>query len=153
MKRRELIGRRAAEFSSRDTARGWVQTLSYTPRAFRLAAPESIHRVMAAKISDGRLPLRPRTLRTSAALNCLGSDERTARQLTRPRGPLLIALDAPPPLRPINDPRRASSSLSLLSIDSFKRMSLRKLISSVRACRCTCWNADAAPRDTFFRGM
>ncbi len=79
--------------------------------------------------------------------------EEEARQLTRPRGPLLIAFDAPLPLRPINDPRRASSSRSLLSIDSFRRMSLRRLISSVRAWRCTCWNADAAPRDTFLRGM
>jgi len=92
----------AAETSQRRSmsSRNLSYTLSYTPRALRLAAPASIHRVIAAKISDGRLPLSPRTLRTSDALNCLGSAERTARQLTRPRGPLLIEFAEPPLLFP-----------------------------------------------------
>src|SRR5215472_14620684 len=80
-------GARSARASSRKNS-GLMnhghQIRSYTPRSLRLTAPESIQRVMAAKISPERLLARPRKPRTSDALKRLGSFSSTTRQFIRP---------------------------------------------------------------------
>src|SRR5215469_18583471 len=116
--------------------------------------PPSIQRVIAAKISEGRFCFRPRTLRTSEALNCLGNCERTERQLMR------LPPDAPParapgilPERETRLLRRDSSSLSRLNSICFARISLRRLASSARACFWTCLKAELDSPLAFFLGI
>src|SRR5215469_1105013 len=121
------------------------------PRFLRLARPASIQRVIAAKISDGRLLLSPRTLRTSEALNCFGICFSTSRQFIRPRPPPPLAAAAlavcrailpPPPSRWL---RRASSCLRRRSSFSLARICPRRPPSTVRAWRCIRSKAEVTP--------
>src|SRR5579885_753990 len=110
---------------------------SYKPRALRLTIPASIQRVTAAKISEGRLSLSPRTPRTSEALNCLGNCSSTARQLIRPPALGAPSARAPRPAAdtlPVTTPSLDSSSLRRASSASLTRISLRNVASSARAC-------------------
>ena len=87
-------------------------TRTYAPRAFFFTEPASIHRVIAANSSDDRLSLRPRTWRTSDALNSFGNCANTPPQLIRFETPRDTGLrTVPPPARSVASADRLDSSL------------------------------------------
>lgn len=102
----------------------------------RFTVPASIQRVIAAKISDDRLSLRPRTPRTADALNCFGNSAKTLFQLIR------LARFLEPPERdrvvPEREPAARATRLDSCRFNprssvSFDRTSCRMRLNSRRA--------------------
>src|SRR5579885_740672 len=125
---------------------GVQEARSYTPRSLRLTRPESIQRVIAAKISPERLSPTPRTERTSEAVKRLGNCSSTARQSVRPpvAGPPFFA--AAVPASPLIAANCCSCLRSSFNSDSALRISLRSRLSAVIACLRTVSKAEVSRR-------